>query len=1470
MLAGLVPVCPFRGSDIYSLRVGTEPSTLAGDMSLEHFHPVVGRWFHSAFDAPSVPQKKGWPAIRSGHNTLIAAPTGSGKTLAAFLCCIDDLVRQGLDEGLRDETQVLYISPLKSLSNDVQKNLADPLEGISAMLTEVGEEVPEVRVMVRTGDTPQSQRQSMARKPPHILVTTPESLFILLTSGKGRSMLRTVKTVIVDEIHAVARDKRGSHLALSLERLDALTGKPPVRIGLSATQKPIEELARFLVGTGKQCEDGSPSCHIVDEGHRRHMELSIEVPGTPLASVCSNETWEEIYDRIAQFIEEQRTTLVFVNTRRLAERLTFHLSQRLGEAVVTSHHGSLSREQRLAAEQKLKAGELRALVATASLELGIDIGTVDLVCQIGSPRSISSFLQRVGRSGHSMSATPKGKLFALTRDELVECSALLACVRRGDLDRLSMPEKPLDILAQQIVAAAAPEEWHTDDLYELCCGAYPYRNLERIEFDQVVTMLSEGYATRNGRGGARVFFDGIGQRIKGRRGASIAAQTSGGAIPDTADYNVVLEPQGTLVGTLNEDFAIESMPGDIFQLGISSWRILRVESGVVRVEDAHGLPPTIPFWLGEAPARTSELSASVSQFREQVDQLLDEGRSTVGWLVGEAGLNLAAAEQLSDYLAAEKKALGVIPSQKTIVLERFSDEAGGMQLVVHSPFGGRINRAWGLALRKRFCRTFNFELQAAANEDAIVLSLGPQHSFPLEEVFSYLREPTVEPVLVQALLAAPMFATRWRWNAMRALAILRQEGSRRVPHPLLRMRSDDLLSSVFPDQMACPENLAGDIEIPDHPLVQQTIEDCLREAMDIDGFRGLLQSMEAGELSLLGRDTLEPSPFCHEILNVKPYAFLDDAPLEERRTQAVLTRRTLDVEPTDGMADLDPDAIRRVREEAWPLVGDEDELHDALLQLGFATETEMAQWHEHLPSLVSQGRAGRIDQGGQPIWFAAERAPLVRSLFPLAHMDPAPKAVSSGPACTDEPEQALLELARGRLQCLGPVTAKDIADPLGLNEGDVALALLSLERRGEVFRGKFEGRGPTEFCDRRLLSRIQRYTLDRLRQQIEPVSSADFMRFLLVWQHAHPDHRLEGPLGLVAVLEQLQGFHLPAAAWEDHVLRTRLNRYDPTWLDQLCLSGELAWGRLLPPSSPDGRSTGAIRSVPVTLMFREKLATYAHGNCSDTPRLSPAAKQVLEHLTQRGASFLQELARHTGRLPAQVEKALGELVAQGLVTGDGFDALRGLLKPSDDRSSRSGGRGANSYARAFQPNRSGQGRWSLFQSDRCFADELAEDGAEQKPESVEGVARQLLARYGVVFHRLLLREEGLPPYRELLRVFRRLEARGEIRGGRFVAGFSGEQYALPEAVQQVRASRRAAPDGMHIVINATDPLNLVGITGPAQRIPAIVSNRIVYCDGVPVAARVGKEALSLLPSKPVPSAEAREVLMASSRKGALG
>ena len=1410
---------------------------------LSSFHPAIVRWFNSKFQAPSSPQVRGWPVIQSGRDTLIAAPTGSGKTLAAFLSCLDSLLRQGLDGDLTDETQVVYVSPLKALSNDVQKNLAQPLEEIGRILEEMGHEPPEIRVLVRTGDTTASQRQAMVRRPPHILVTTPESLYILLTSQKARSMLKSARTVIVDEIHAVAGNKRGAHLALTLERLEALADQRPVRIGLSATQKPVEDIARFLVGARDSATEVQPPCEIIDEGYRRHMDLAVEISGTPLSAVMSNETWEEIYDRLAELINQERTTLVFVNTRRLAERMTFNLAKRLGEGNITSHHGSLSKEQRLNAEQRLKAGELKALVATASLELGIDIGTVDLVCQIGTTHAISTFLQRAGRSGHTLQATPRARIFPLTRDDLMECAALLAQVRQGQLDRLYVQGRAFDILAQQIVAAVSVEEWDEDELFRVFRQAYPYRDLTKEEFDTVTRILAEGFSTRRGRGGAYIHYDGVGKRLRDRRGARLAAVTSGGAIPETADYQVILEPQNALVGTLNEDFAIESMPGDIFQLGISSWKILRVEPGKVRVEDAHGLPPTIPFWLGEAPARTAELSSAVSWLREQIaDRLADNGEA-MRWVMEQTGLELPAAEQLVEYVAACSIALGTVPTQKTIVAERFFDDTGGMQLVIHSPFGSRINRAWGLALRKRFCRTFNFELQAAANENAILISLGPQHSFPLEEVFSYLHPATAKDVLVQALLAAPVFQTRWRWNTTRALAILRMQGGKKVPMPLQRMKADDLLAAVFPAQMACQENIVGDIEIPDHPLVEETVKDCLEEAMDADGFLLLLEDIVGKKLELVARDTVEPSPFAHEILSAKPYAFLDDAPLEERRAQAVYMPRSIDVESAENLGRLEPEAIQRVKEQAWPEAQDTDELHDTLLLMSYLCEDEGAPWRELFEELLTAKRATVLRASESlHLWVASERLPMLKAVLPDASIKPEVRVPDQEMSVQWTYEDALRELIRGRLECLGPVTAASIASSLGMGEKTVLPALIALESEGFAMQGKFSNAdGPVEWCDRRLLARIHRYTLDRLRQEIEPVSAADFLRFLTAWHHIDPDFRLDGPTGLVGVLELLEGFEIPVAAWENHVLPTRLIHYNPSWLDQLSLSGEIAWARLYPSVSSDVRKAGATRSSPVALVFRDNLETYLSlGPPLEERRanLGGVARQVLEVMDHRGACFVQDLVQLTRQLPSEVEDALGELVAWGLITCDGFAGLRGLISPNKHRNQhRRRERQLGRTNRALAP-RQAAGRWAQLQVG--VPQELPKKLPEELNEAgrTEFIARQLLRRYGVVFPRLLTREAHVPPWRDLVRVYRRLEARGEIRGGRFVAGFSGEQYAVPEAVQQIRAIRRKKTEGTLVTVNGSDPLNLVGILTPGQKVSSVPSNRIMYRDGVPVAVSV--------------------------------
>ena len=1558
-------------------------------MTLDRFHPAVASWFETALGAPTPCQTQAWEAVAAGRHTLIAAPTGSGKTLAGFLTAIDTLVRDSRRAALPDATRVVYVSPLKALGNDVHKNLEVPLAGIDRTLADAGEPGSGIRAMVRTGDTPGAAREAMRRQPPHILVTTPESLYILLTSEGGRAMLAGAGTVIVDEIHAVAGNKRGAHLALSLERLDALAGRPLTRIGLSATQRPIETVAHFLTGCD---EAGRPrACTVVDTGHRRERDLALELPESPLEAVMSGEVWGEVYRRLCALIEAHRTTLVFVNTRRMAERVARALTDSLGEEHVTSHHGSLSRERRLAAEQRLKAGDLKVLVATASLELGIDIGDVDLVCQLGSTRSIATFLQRAGRSGHAVSGTPKARLFPLTRDELVECAAILDAVRRGELDRLHVPSHPLDVLAQQAVAMVAAEDWSEEALLATVRRAYPYRNLTGERWRALLAMLAGGFATRRGRRSAWLHRDVINGELRARRGARLTAMTSGGAIPDNADYDVVLEPHGTRLGSLNEDFAIESLPGDIFQLGNTSWRILRIERGAVRVEDAQGLPPNIPFWFGEAPGRTAELSESVCDLLGWLGRRFDaagaevsdgmardgmvgggttgagmagagvagagmvgvrtdgtgttgagttgagavgaeaagtkagtDGIGTVGtgaagaWMAGaaapetrarlacelgaRAGIGTEAGAQIVDYLCAGHAALGALPDRDTVVLERFFDESGGMQLVIHSRFGSRLNRAWGLALRKRFCRKFNFELQAAATEDAIVLSLGESHSFALDEVCRYLSPETVRDVLTQALLDAPMFDVRWRWNANVSLAVPRFRSGSKVPPNIQRMQAEDLVAAVFPDQIACAENLSGPREIPDHPLVEQTIADALTEAMDVEGLEALVARLAGGEIRVVARDLTEPSPLAAEVLDARPYAFLDDAPLEERRTRAVSMRRGLDPESAADIGRLDPEAIERVCEEAWPEAATPDELHDALVVLGFATAAEgvagrlaagMADaarriangerpgWSAHFDALVASGRATRFrpPRGGPVLWCAAERLALLEAALGAGRADPPlvlPEELRAAPGR----DAALVELLRARLGCLGPATAARLARDLGLAPVDVEVALVALEAEGCVLRGRFtEDAASIEWCDRRLLARIHRYTLGRLRREIEPATRAEFMRYLFEWQQVRPDDRRQGFEALAAVAAELEGFAAPAAAWEAEILPARIADFAPEMLDRLCLAGRASWARPAPPNrETPGRSFGPIRSTPIALLSRRHAPLWlapAAGETKGTaesptgpgtmtpgrpgqpssgneagpsaatstgtrnahtpgntgvppPSLSPGARNVLSCLCARGASFFDDILAGTGARAPDAAAALGELITHGLVSADGFAGLRAFTGASVRR--------LHAVAEA--------GRWTCVprRAAGTETDGIGEDGAET-------IARTLLRRYGVVFKTLLARESLTVPWRDLLRVLRRLEARGEIRGGRFVAGFTGEQYALPEAVETLRRVRRAPADGALVALSAADPLNLTGIVTLGDRIPATASTRIAFRDGVPVATLTGARKFDLLESQ---------------------
>jgi len=1428
------------------------------------FHPVIRSWFESKYAAATEPQRQGWPAILAGRHTLIAAPTGSGKTLAAFLACMDRLVRRAVQGRLEPGVRVVYVSPLRALSNDMQRNLQQPLAEIQHLAQQSGLDASEVRIGLRTGDTSPSQRQALVRKPPHILVTTPESLYLLLTGPRSRDILRTVDTLIVDEIHALIRDKRGSHLALSMERLESLTGKPLQRIGLSATQKPIDGVARYLTGNRQQVEtfdvgnqpQQAASCQIVDVGYGRELDLGIETPATPLEAVCSHEQWAELYNRLVELIRKHRSTLVFVNTRRMAERVTHQLTELLGEDAVSSHHGSLSAERRLRTEQRLKSGDLTAVVATASLELGLDVGYIDLVVQIGSPRSIATLLQRVGRSGHSLGLTPKGRLFALTRGELLECLALIRSIALGELDTTRIPRAPLDILAQQIVAEVACREWDTTELFHMFRRASPYADLARTDFDRTVRFLSEGIVQHSGRSRVYLHHDHVQQRLRARKSARISATSNGGAIPETGAFRVVTDPEGTVVGSLDEDFAIESQRGDVFLLGNTSWRILHVRGGDVTVADAQGAPPSVPFWHGESPGRTLELSEQVSRLRSDIADRLDDPSAAVDWLVQATGVGHSMARQAVDWIDSQRAAIGIVPTQQQVVFERFFDETGGMQLVVHAPFGSAINRAWGFALRKRFCRSFDFELQATADDDGFILSLGPQHSFPIESLFAMLNADNAAGLLEQAVLTVPMFQIRWRWNVTRALLVQRMRNGKKVPPALQRFRSDDLLTAVFPKLTGCQEEHTGDHQLPNHPLAQQTMHDCLHEALDLDGLLQVLKDVASGHVQCVARDTREPSPFCYELLNSNPYTFLDGGEIQERRTRAVATRRGMSIDSADDLGHLDPRAIEQVCREAQPLIRDADELHDALLSRIMIPTDEAPDCDGWFRELKRQGRAATLTLPDQrTAWVSAERFPAARALFPNAAIQPDLAVPASVPQSCSTLD-ARLDLLRGLMEVAGPVTCAQLSRRLSIAENLVEATLQALEGEGVVLRGRFthgsfeqpqREKSEYEWCHRRLLARIHRLTLRGLREQIQPVNADVFIRFLAEHHGLSSAHKRGGVNGVYEVISLLQGLDLPAACWESDVLPGRVASYQPAWLDELCLSGEVGWGRLNPRKQDPKRSqpvASLTRVTPVALWLRQDCDWLTRFLAPPAPeRLSGCARDVLERLAESGALFAGDLLSSNSPLPDQLQEALGELVALGLLTSDGINGLRQLI--SDKHRGR---RATAARSRLIRRRTADQvaGRWSVWRT--AAQADCSADGDETDTEpATEQWAWQLLRRWGVVFRDLMIREPGAPRWYELLRVYRRLEARGEIRGGRFIAGVGGEQFALSETVKRLRQLKTSDAPSELLVLSAADPLNLVGILTARARIPSLASNRVAYLDGRPVAALQSRTFIELEP-----------------------
>lgn len=1458
---------------------------------LADFHPILKAWFRERFGAPSPCQRAAWPAIRQGGPVLIAAPTGSGKTLAAFLCAIDRLLWQASEDQLDDRVQVLYVSPLRALSHDVHENLEAPLDQMMTGLRALHPTAPAIRAAVRTGDTPALARAAMRRRPPHILVTTPESLYVLLTSASGREALGGVETVIVDEIHALVGSKRGAHLALSLERLSACTGREPQRIGLSATQRPVERVAGFLRGAAS----GRALCTVVDLGHARKWDLQLCLPSAPLGAVLSTQAQAEIHDQIADLIRAHRATLVFVNTRRLAERVSRALHERLANADdvspprVLAHHGSLSRTQRLEAERLFKDGRIDALVATASLELGIDVGEVDLVVQIGSPRSLSTLLQRIGRAGHQLDGVPRGRIFPQTRDDLIECVALLDMVVRDELDAL--PETPAarDVLAQQVVAECAAGPCEEDALFALVRAAEPYSHLARSDFEAILSMLAEGFTTTRGRRSAYLHRDRVNARLHARPGARLVALTCGGAIPDQGDYDVILEPEGQIIGTVNEDFAIDSVPGNVFQLGTSNWRVLRVERQSMRVADAGGAAPNMPFWFGEAPGRTTALSVAVSRLRSDAASALANGAhldSLRDSLLKIPGVPRQAAGEAADYLAAAFGMLGCMPTVQTLVLERFFDDAGGMQLVLHAPLGVRINRAFGLGLRKRFCKQFNFELQAAATDNAVVISLGAIHSFELETVWSYLNPASVRSVVTQALLDAPMFPVRWRWVTTCALAVQRFRQGRKVPPQIQRMAAEDLVALVFPDQIACQENISGPREIPDHPLVDQVLDDCLNEVMDIEGLIGVLAGIRSGAIRTEVRDLAEPSPFAAEILAANPYAFLDDAPLEERRTRAVQPRRHVDPNDAPLIGRIELEAANRVVAALRPSACTPEALHDGLVLAGFLHETELFgmlglpapekgenisgdlfpefAWPMAVQTLLREGRVARLLlPDGQPCWVATERLAEMTCLYGTT----ARVAGAAPPAhlATFDGERidALVGILKSRLEIEGPISVARLAAGFAVGEPEMLQALQVVEQQGFALRGEFTA--PDQWCERRILARISRASVKHRRAPTTPAPLAALMRLLFERHGIAPG---SGVGAVEETLVRLAGFTLPMALLESHLLPTRIAAFDGNALDTSSLSGEFSWF-IRPGSSalvvvvPEETRAHWLPSLREAILRQRP----------DPATLPTPAASLLEAIAAQGTPFLREILSQGER--SQTLQSLALLVRLGFVRADGFACLRSVFALSPAEMEKQDPIGVRTFERALAR----AGRFSTVDRSLANDNQLEETSERARTDTACGLLKTLLDRYGVLTRQMVQHEQLLPAWRELRAALRRMELSGEVVAGRFLAIPDGEQYATPDTVSVLERFRTDGTSGMNsaavdsrlgsefVMLSAMDPLNIPLLETDAEAVPRRPENFLLFRHGEVVATRMSGRVNVLRALDPRDINEVRARLLRQERIG---
>jgi ATP-dependent Lhr-like helicase len=1337
---------------------------------MPQFLPFVHRWFENTFREPTPPQRDGWNAIASARDTLIVAPTGSGKTLASFLWALDHLHRLAVDGRLEDKVYVVYVSPLRALNNDIEKNLREPLAGIRRAAEAAGLDLPEVRVAVRTGDTLAAQRQAMTRRPPHVLITTPESLYILLTSAGFRPALAQARFVIVDEVHALLGGKRGAHLALSLERLQALVqeagGPRPQRIGASATVRPVEDALAFL--TGATAADPVA----VDAGFSRDLDVRVTSPVDDFLTTQSDMVWDATLQQVAELVQSHRTTLVFAQSRRSAERLARDLNDRIVDGRVAAHHGSLSRRARLEAENRLKAGDLKALVATSSLELGIDVGAIDLVVQLQSPRNVAAALQRVGRAGHALSRVSKGRIVVTKGEELLEAAAVVRSIRERTLDRMHMPNAPLDVLAQQIVAAVAAESLDVDVLYRRFIAAAPYRTLTRETFREVVRSVAEPLPHEVKGVAPRVLWDRVNDRLHARRGTRFLALTSGGTIQDAGLYDVFVADTDLKVGTLDEEFVTESLPGDVFLLGSNAWKIVRVRADRVLVEDAHGMSPTIPFWKGEHPSRSYDLGVAVGRLRREAAARIDDPEF-VAWAERECGLEERAALAMRAWLAKAGEVLDGVPDDRGLVVESFADEMGGRHAMIHSVFGMRVNGAWGMALKEKVRRAYGLVAEAAHVDDGLLLSFAPGQVPPSPERLTTLVAPEeVDDLLGRALIGSPLFGTRFRHAAVRALFIPRMYKGQRTPAYLLRLKADALLEAV-----------GG---LPDFPVVAETLRECFEDALDVPRFKRLLERLHDGEMWTRHVDTPLPSPFVYPLLLAWDWAYLDAGHAEERRTDAVSMRKAWTVAP----GPLDPKVVAAVEAELQKTAPerrarDANELAAILDDLGDLTRDEIAARSDADPdAMIAALRAERrITEaefpGGRHAWI------------------PAADALHYAALATDAGvERIALRLLRTR----GPVTPAWLSARYGLTAAEATDVLDRLAGRGVVRRGEYvAGVAAPQYVHIAVLEEIQRRQVHS-RRLPRPVATAEqFTAALLRRHHLHPDHRLVGPPGVLDALELLQGEDFPVRVWEQDLLAARVEDYQREWLDQLGLAGEIVWT----PFEPKGAERA--RSARVGVALRENVA-WLRPAPTAAAELDPKVKNVLLHLQLRGASFAPDLGRVAGLETRETLAALWELFWAGLVTPDTFSAIvAGSAAP----------RAGQTPLPARRPHRRGArrapvargpviGRWSA----------LAEEEALSAEERSEAQAHLLLARYGI-----LARELAQGDWSTLRHTLLRMEYGGEVVRGYFVEGLSGEQYALPDALTELDApSRRAEP---HVLVNIADPANLWGRTLTLTRLDGV-------------------------------------------------